>query len=67
MLNLVDGNVFSTAEETLRRVSRADFDDHIDLTVHAAPGTDSVAVVLDMRNSLLNTVLLYDQILAAPG
>lgn len=66
-LNAIDGNVFSTAEETLRGVSATDFYDHIDLTIPAAPGTDSVALVLDMRNSLLNTVLLYDQILAAPG
>ena len=62
-----DGVVFSTAEETLRHVSAADLNDYIDITLPATSGADSVAIVLDMRNSLLNTVLLYDQILGAPG
>ncbi len=62
-----DGVVFSTAEETLRHVSAADLSDYIDIAVPATSGADSVAIVLDMRNSLLNTVLLYEQILGAPG
>src|SRR5262249_35216915 len=43
--------------------------DHIDLTIplDAATRGDSVAIVLRMRNSLLNTVLLYDELLAAGG
>ena len=62
-----DGVVFSTAEETIQNVSAADLNDYIDIAVPATSGADSVAIVLDMRNSLLNTVLLYDQILGAPG
>ncbi|MFN2603314.1 MAG: hypothetical protein ABR582_11225 [Gemmatimonadaceae bacterium] len=62
-----DGQVFSTADETLRHVSETDVNDYIDLTVAAPRGADSVAIVLDMRNSLLNTVLLYDEILGNPG
>lgn len=62
-----DGIVFSSAEETVRNISPTDLNDYIDITVPAPSGADSVAVVLDMRNSLLNTVLLYEQILGAPG
>ncbi len=62
-----DGVVFSTADQTLRAVSAADLDDYINIAFPAPRGGDSVAIVLNMRNSLLNTVLLYEQILAAPG
>lgn len=62
-----DGVVFSTAEETIRKVSAADLNDYIDIAFPVTPGSDSVAIVLDLRNSLLNTVLLYEQILGAPG
>ncbi|HVF38774.1 MAG TPA: hypothetical protein VM939_02665, partial [Gemmatimonadaceae bacterium] len=62
-----DGNLFSSLAETVRNVSASDLDDYVDVTIAAPPGADSVAIVLDMRNSLLNTVLLYDHMLAAPG
>ena len=67
IVHSADGVVFSTAEQTLTNVAAGDLEDYIDLAASVAPGTDSVAVVLNMRNSLLNTVLLYDQILGAPG
>lgn len=62
-----DDVLFSTNPTTLDNVTESDLDDWIDLVIPAAPGADSVAVVMDMRNSLLNTVLLYDHILGAPG
>ncbi len=62
-----DGNIFSTADQTLRNVSTSDLEDYIDITVPRRGNSDSVAVVLDMRNSLLNTVLLYDGVLGNPG
>jgi hypothetical protein len=62
-----DGVLFSSSPETVRNVSVADLDDYIDITMAAPKGADSVAVLLDMRNSLLNTVLLYDYMLGAPG
>ena len=62
-----DGVLFSSDSETVRNVSATDLDDYIDLTIAAPKGVDSVAVLLDMRNSLLNTVLLYDHMLGAPG
>ena len=62
-----DGVLFSSYPETVRGVSTADLDDYIDMTMAAPTDADSVAVLLDMRNSLLNTVLLYDHMLGAPG
>lgn len=62
-----DNAVFSTAEGTLRGASVSDMDDWIDITLPRPAGTDSVALAFRMRNSLLNTVLFYDLMLAAPG
>lgn len=62
-----DGSVFSTIDTRLASVTANDLDDYIDITVDAPASADTVALELDMRNSLLNTVLLYDHILGAPG
>ena len=62
-----DGILFSTDERTLAAVSAEDMDDHIDLAFPRPSGSDSVAIVLRMRNSLLNTILFYDYMLARPG
>ena len=62
-----DGTLFATARATLDGATADDLDDHVDVTLPAAPGADSLAVVLRLRNSLLNTVLLYDEILGASG
>lgn len=62
-----DENVFHTSRRILDNVTESDLDDWIEIAIPAPVGTDSVAVVMDMRNSLLNTVLLYDHILGAPG
>ena len=67
MLRNTDDKLFSTVETRLAGVTAQDLEDYIDITVAAPTANDSVAVVLDMRNSLLNTVLLYDHILGAPG
>lgn len=62
-----DGVLFSTAAMTLARADSTDLDDYLDLVVpHSASG-DSVAILFRLRNSLLNTVLLYDDMLAGPG
>jgi hypothetical protein len=45
----------------------ADLEEHLDLTIAVPEGADSVALVLRLRNSLLNTVLLYDVVLGARG
>ncbi|MDQ6829855.1 MAG: hypothetical protein M3081_13430 [Gemmatimonadota bacterium] len=59
-----DGMVFSTDSGTLARARVGDLDDYVDLTFPAAGAADSVAIFVRARNSLLNTVLLYDGILS---
>ena len=61
-----DGALFSTLPQTLAAAHVGDLDDWIDLEAANLPPGDSVAVVLRLRNSLLNTVLLYDGILGGP-
>jgi len=62
-----DGVSFRTDSATLAAVTAGDAADWIDLTAPAPRGRDSVAVVFRMRNSLLNTVLLYDLMLGQRG
>ena len=66
-LGAEDGNVYRTAARTMEQAQLPDLDDWIDLTASAPPGADSVAIVLRLRNSLLNTTLLYDVMLGDPG
>src|SRR5216117_3100386 len=66
-LAAADGNVYRTAAHTMAQAQLSDLDDWIDLTAPAPPGADSVAIVLRLRNSLLNTTLLYDVMLGDPG
>lgn len=58
-----DGNLFASASGTIDHAREGDLDDWIDIEAHDLEPGDSVAVVLRLRNSLLNTVLLYDGIL----
>ncbi|MEJ7809937.1 MAG: hypothetical protein WKG32_05895 [Gemmatimonadaceae bacterium] len=62
-----DGDVFRTDARALAAVSPEDNDDYIELTAVAPAGVDSAALVLRLRNSLLNTVVFYDYMLAKPG
>jgi predicted RNA-binding protein with TRAM domain len=62
-----DGELFGTDSTTLANARAGDLDDYIDLEIPNPGRADTVALVLRMRNSLLNTVLLYDQILGEPG
>jgi hypothetical protein len=50
----------------LDALAEDDLRDHIDLTL-PRPATDTVAVALNLRNSLLNTVLFYEYMLDAQG
>jgi hypothetical protein len=67
LLASADGSVFSTAAVTLARADSSDLEDYIDLVVPHPPSGDSIAIMFRLRNSLLNTVLLYDNMLADPG
>lgn len=62
-----DGVLFETDSTTLANARAGDLNDYIDLEIPNLERADTVVLVLRMRNSLLNTVLLYDQILGAPG
>lgn len=66
-LAAVDGDVFETDDSLLAAASAEDPRDYIDITAPRPAGSDSVAIVLDLRNSLLNTVLFYDMMLGEPG
>ncbi len=62
-LATADGKLFATDSSVIAAAKVGDFDDWIDLDVTALPPGDSVAVLLRLRNSLLNTVLLYEGML----
>lgn len=62
-----DGELFSTDSRTLLAAKTGDLDDYIDIVVPRPASGDSVALFLRLRNSLLNTVLLYDGMLAGQG
>jgi len=51
----------------LGRAQVGDLEDAIELAAPVPAGADSVAVVLRLRNSLLNTILFYDIMLGDPG
>lgn len=66
ILAAADGQV--TREELDgQELDPAGLDRRIDLELPVPPGADSMAVVLRLRNSLLNTVLLYDVMLGSRG
>lgn len=60
-----DGEVFASDTTRLASASESDFGDYIDLTFPPVATGDSVALVFRLRNSLLNTVLLYDVMLGS--
>jgi hypothetical protein len=65
-LRHADDAAFATTAARLASVSAGDLEDHVELTFPRPPG-DSAALVLRVRNSLLNTVLFYDMMLGAAG
>jgi hypothetical protein len=62
-----DGRFYLTDRKVLDRASAADMDDWIDLTIPVEDGATSAALVFRVRNSLLNTILLYDVMLGPAG
>lgn len=52
-----------TPDERLANSSADDFTDHLDFEFQTSADVGNLALVLRMRNSLLNTVLLYDVML----
>jgi len=67
LLRAQDGVTFRTDSTVLANAGLSDYQDFIDLTFPAPGAGDSLALLLRLRNSLLNTVLLYDIMLGDPG
>jgi broad specificity phosphatase PhoE len=67
VLAVEDSDVYTTAPAFIATRTSRDLDDYLEFTVQAPAGRDSVAILLRLRNSLLNTVLLYEEILAGAG
>lgn len=65
-LRAKDGVPFYSSESRVRAVTAEDFRDYIELAF-PKPASNSAALVLRLRNSLLNTVLFYDLMLASQG
>jgi len=62
-----DTVAFHSDPGTVSNVTAADLDDWIDIDIPVPANRDSVALLFDMRNSLLNTVLFYDEMLRPQG
>jgi hypothetical protein len=61
-----DERAFRTASRTIDSALTGDVEDHLDLAF-APPASDSAALILRLRNSMLNTALLYDVLLGGRG
>jgi hypothetical protein len=66
-LTHADGDVFASARERSDAPAAHDYQDFIELQFDLPQPRDSVALVLRLRNSLLNTILFYDVMIGAAG
>jgi hypothetical protein len=66
-LAAADGVAFGSDDRVLSEATGADPQDWIETAVAVPPGVTKLALVLKARNSLLNTVLFYDVMLAPSG
>ena len=62
-----DRLAFATTDARIRAASTVDSRDFIELAFPSVPDADTVVAVLELRNSLLNTVLFYDLMLGSAG
>lgn len=63
-----DGVAFRSSRDRLAAATEADFTDWMELEIPPAPlGAEEVGLILRLRNTLLNTVLFYDVMLAGSG
>ena len=62
-----DEQSYITDRPTIDSVQAASMDDWLDITAPVPEGSRTVALVVRARNSLLNTVLLYDVMLQRSG
>lgn len=66
-LSAADNRFYSTDRRRIDSATADDLNDWIDLTAAVPEGADSTTLVFRLRNSLLNTTLLYDVMLAPAG
>ena len=62
-VHAVDDLAWRSSDERLASVTADDYLDTLDFEFEVPPDTDEVALIVRARNSLLNTVLLYDVML----
>jgi hypothetical protein len=62
-----DGKFYRTERRSIEAASVNDMDDWIDLTADVPEGASAATIVFRLRNSLLNTTLLYNEMLAPAG
>jgi hypothetical protein len=62
-----NGRPFRSSPSRLAVATIDDFEDHLVLDFEVPVGVSEAALELELRNTLLNTVLFYDVILAASG
>jgi hypothetical protein len=62
-----DGKFYRTERRFIEGASADDLDDWIDLTADVPEGTPAATLIFRLRNSLLNTTLLYNEMLAPAG
>ena len=60
------GEAFHSSDKRIQAATTGDFRDYVEL-IFPRPASSSAALVLRLRNSLLNTILFYDLMLAAQG
>ena len=66
-LGAADGVFYQTDLRRIEGTTADDLNDWIDLTAAVPQGADSTTLVFRLRNSLLETTLLYDVMLAPAG
>ncbi len=66
-LALADGDAYATAPAVLARAGSEDMEDWLELALPLPERADHLGLVLRARNSLLNTVLFYEVMLARAG
>ena len=67
IVGAADGMAWRTDEVRLQNVSTDDMEDYIDLEFEMPTAGSKAALVLRLKNSLLNTVLFYDVMLKGQG
>jgi hypothetical protein len=66
VLEARDDRLFASDSASIATALDGDLEERLELAIPAPPA-DSAALVLTMRSSLLNTVLMYDFMLGRPG